>query len=261
MAEVPQHLLDKAKARRAALAGTPIEETALATAAPSLAAAVVADAPTAASAGGGSGGGGSKSPAMNSSTAAPPPPPRGTGFAKMGSVFLLVALPLWAAFMFNSFATPVTTTLTPEIQGAKLFEANCVVCHLANGAGWDAGGTGRALYNGEVEKTFPLPLDQVAYVKHGSCTKGSPYGNPKREGGVHVAQQKGVMPAFAGVLTDTEILYVIQYERSILRAKDAGWPVDLFAAVGQPADPKNAPVPGQPPTTLPEVKTDKVCPE
>lgn len=260
MAEIPQHLLDKAKARRASLAGAPIEENSPAVPA-AAAAATPAAAKAAAPAAAGGGDGGARTPAAGAAAIpSTPPPPRGTGFAKMGSVFLLVAVPLWGIFMFNSFAKPFSKVATPEQQGATLFAANCVSCHLANGAGWDAGGIGRALYNGEAEKTFPAPLDQVAFVKRGSCTAGTPYGNPKREGGQHIAQQKGLMPAFTGVLTDEEILYVVQYERSILR--DGGvWPQDILAAVGATPDPAN--VPGQPVVINADALTkavDAVCP-
>ena len=268
MAEIPQHLLDKAKARRAALAGAPIEENSPAVpaaAAPTAPAVVKAAAPATAGAGsaGGDvgGGGGGRTPGVGGAAIpSTPPPPRGTGFAKMGSVFLLVAVPLWGIFMFNTFAKPFSKVATPASQGAALYAANCVTCHLSNGAGWDAGGIGRALYNGQVEKTFPNPLDQVAFVKRGSCTPGTPYGNPKREGGQHIAQQKGLMPAFTGVLTDQEILYVVQYERSILR--DGGvWPADLLAGVGADPDPAN--VPGLPVVVDPETLTKAVtaaCP-
>lgn len=242
MAEVPQHLLEKAKARRAALAGAPVEETSPAIPAAASVAAVGASSPALASSGGGST---PPPPSAPASVPTAPPPPRGTGFAKMGSVFLLVAIPLWAVFMFNSFATPFSKTLTPEKQGETLFANNCASCHLGNGSGWDNGGIGRALWNGEAEKTFPNPLDQLAFVKHGSCGSGAGYGNPKREGGQHIAQQKGIMPAFTGVLTDTEILYVVQYERSILRSKDAGWPEDLLASVGEKPNPDRIPAAGQ----------------
>ena len=260
MAEIPQHLLDKAKARRAALAGAPIED-----ASPAVPAAVAATPAPAASAPAAvsSGGGGARTPAGPAAgIPATPPPPRGTSLAKMGSVFMLVAVPLWAIFMFNSFATPYSKTLSAEKQGAAIYAANCISCHLSNGAGWDAGGIGRALYNGQVEKTFPNPLDQLAFVKHGSCTAGNPYGNAKREGGQHVAQQKGLMPAFNGVLTDQQILYVVQYERSILR--DGGiWPADLLASVGEAPDPARIPAPGKAVVVDPDAlkkSSDTVCP-
>ena len=287
MAEVPQHLLDKAKARRAALAGLPVEDTPVSaatgsvtvggdvvggdvvggdvvvsvpvTSAPSAvvsSAGVSSGAAPATAAGGGSGGFGG---GVSLGGVVSLPVPRGLGFARMGSVFLLVAVPLWALFMFNSFATPFSRTLTPEKQGEVLFAANCSTCHLATGAGWDGGGIGRALWNGQAEKTFPVPLDQVAFVKHGSCGVGVGYGDPTREGGRHVGQQKGFMPAFTGVLSDVEILYVVQYERSMLRSQGAGWPEDLLASVGEKPDPARVPAPGTA-IVLPEVATDTICP-
>ena len=65
------------------------------------------------------------------------------------------------------------------------------------------------------------------------------------------------MPAFAGVLTDEQILYVISYERSALSGKD--FPTDLYAKAGARPDPARVPAPGAPATTIAPVSTDTVC--
>lgn len=221
MADIPKHLLERAAARRAALSGAeaPAAEAA-ASANPAPAAAVPAVAEAAAPAVAAGGGGAATPPpaAGVPATAVTPPAPRGMSFARIGSVFMLVALPVWLFFMFNTFSVQGAAADTPEAIGARIFAANCQSCHLANGAGSDQGGVGRPLYNGEVEKTFPKVLDQFAFVRHGSCGVGVNYGNAKREGGQHVG--KGGMPAFAtATLSDAELLAVLNYERHVLAGK------------------------------------------
>ena len=63
---------------------------------------------------------------------------------------------------------------------------------------------------GEVLKTFPEEADHVKWVQEGSKTKpkGTPYGDPAREGGQHVVEQQA-MPGFAGTLTPEELDAVV----------------------------------------------------
>jgi mono/diheme cytochrome c family protein len=240
VAEVPAHLLEKAKARRALLAAggdaaaaegsTPAASTAD-TAAPAASVPAVAATPKAAA------------PAK---VAAPvvekvPPPPRGSVAARFAAVFFLTATPVWAFFMYGAFATPRASANSPEVIGEQLYNLNCAGCHLGNGAGKEGGAVGRPLWNNNAEKTFPDPLDQAGFVKHGSCASGQPYGDPKREGGQHIGQQGGVMSNFAG-LSDEDILYIVAYERSKLSGKE--FPVNMLAKVGEdasvePAEPIN----------------------
>ena len=263
MAEVPPYLLERSRARRAALglgaegdtgaavAGNPAPVPAggVSPAVPVGAAATTTDAGVAA----GGSGRGAKAGAPTPYIA---PPPRGSSVAKIGSVFFLLAVPLWAVFMFNAYATQRSLVQSPAEIGAAIYaSSNCVTCHLSNGAGKEGGGVGRPLYNGNAEKTFPDPLQQVAFVKHGSCGVGTPYGNPNREGGQHKAI--GGMPAFASTLTDQEILYVIQYERSVLSNKP--YPADLLAKAGEAPNPARIPAVGAPTTTIAPVATDKIC--
>jgi mono/diheme cytochrome c family protein len=259
VAEVPKHLLEKAAARRAALSGAPApekaasaapttESTAVATTAASTAVASAAS-PAAPAKGGGGGG----SVALPTIPAGPPPLPRGSRFATVTSVFMLVAVPLWALFMFNAWATPIQTTETPEVIGAKAY-ATCTACHNANGSGSAGGGSGRPLWNAEVEKTFPDPLDQAAFLYHGSCSVGAPYGAADREGGQH--KGKGGMPAWAGALTPQQVLYVVTYERHIL--KDGGkWPTDLFAKYDPKTGKEEAPDAKRAATPIDFVALDK----
>jgi mono/diheme cytochrome c family protein len=228
MADIPKHLLERAAARRAALSGT---EAPAPTASAEGAAAPAVAAPAAAVASGGAGGGGVAAAAPVPSPAGPPPAPKGLGFARMGSVFMLVALPVWLFFMFNTFSVPGASADSPEAIGARLYAANCASCHGPNGAGTDAGLVGRPLYNGEADKTFPDPVEQFAFVRHGSCGTGVSYGNPNRDGGQHVG--KGGMPGFApGTLTDADLLAVINYERHVLAGE--AYPVNPLVKAGAP---------------------------
>jgi hypothetical protein len=249
VAEVPKHLLEKAAARRAALTGgaAPTPSADKPAEASTAVAKAASDAPAVAAAPKAAKGGGAANnvPIV---PAGPPPLPRGARFATMTSVFFLAAVPIWALFMFNAWATPISKELTPAKIGENTYN-QCSTCHGANGAGWDAGGVGRALWyrkgevTGEAEKTFPDPLDQAAFVWHGSCGPGQPYGAADREGGQHKGQQKGVMSAFNS-LTAKEVMYVVTYERNLLGRKDGAWPEDIYAktdvATGkrEEADPK-----------------------
>ncbi len=225
MAEIPEHLLARSKARRAALSGegggdaaTPAAATPTAPPAGSAAPATTSAAPSASA----------KAAAAASVPVSAPKPPvvKGLMFAKMARVGLMVGVPLWAFFYAGVFAVPASTTETPAQIGANIFSSQCSTCHLANGAGKEGGGVGRALWNGMAEMTFPKLEQQLAFVRHGSCEKGVPYGNPKRTGGEHVSI--GGMPAFPD-LSSEQIQYVLEYERSVLSGKD--FPVPVLPAV------------------------------
>jgi mono/diheme cytochrome c family protein len=217
VAEIPEHLLARSKARRAALTGGDGAETPAATPAstPSSAASVAAATPAPAAPAA------TKAAKAEAAIPAPVTPviPRGQTFSRATRVLLMVGMPVWAFFYSGIFATPKSTVETPQQLGARLYAAQCASCHLANGAGQDAGGVGRALWKGEAELTFPKLEEQIAFVRHGSCQKGVPYGNPDRPGGEHKALSG--MPAFPD-LTDEQIWAIITYERTVLSEKP--WP-------------------------------------
>jgi mono/diheme cytochrome c family protein len=225
--EVPDHLLQRSRERRAALGG--------------------GAAPAAPSAGGGGGGdeGASMStaaavpaaaaaPAVVEPAAPPPPPPPYVQaaldrkklprwMAGVGAVTLLWSF-LYAGVLF----TPAETITDPVVaQGKEIFAAQCAGCH--GGAG--QGGTGRPLA-GQVTLTFPNIADHLNWVTNGSPAAGTAYGDPNRPGGQHVSQTGGFgkMPAFGGVLTADEILAVVRFEREVL--DDADPAADTEAAGG-----------------------------
>ena len=125
--------------------------------------------------------------------------------------------PFWGLFYIGTFIKDTGKVETPEQIGGRLF-AQCQACHNANGSGSEAGGIGRPLWRGEVEKTFLNPAEQIAFIRHGSCDKGTPYGNAKRPGGQHEA--KGGMPAFGDQqISNEQIAYLVSYERNNLSGK------------------------------------------
>ena len=130
---------------------------------------------------------------------------------------MLLLLPVWAISYVSVFAAQKEKLTGPAAVGASVYAVNCSRCHQADGSGADTGGVGRPLWKGEVEKTFVTEAEQTAFVKRGSYAVGTPYGNPKREGGQHVA--KGGMPKWDGALTAEEISAVVQYERSVLQGQ------------------------------------------
>ena len=212
MTEVPDHLLQRSRERRAALGGT--------------------SAPAAASSGGGgddAGGGGASTAAAVPAAAAtpavveyvpPPPPPPYVQAALdrkklprwMAGVGALTVL--WAFIYAGVLFAPATTITDPIVaEGQEIYEARCASCHGAGGGG----GAGRPLAD-SVTLTFPDIADHIAFVANGSPPEGTPYGNPDRPGGQHIARSQGFgqMPAWTGVLSEEEILAVVRYEREVL---------------------------------------------
>ncbi|MEA2717202.1 MAG: hypothetical protein QOI99_1519 [Actinomycetota bacterium] len=210
MAEVPDYLLERSRARRAALGlgGG-------------------GDAPAPAADGGG--GGGDASPATAAPAAAPAaaaaPAPTArpvealpTYVAPAGPksgipvwmMPVILMLPLWAIVYLGAFGE--SSKASGPASGAEIFHtiAGCQNCHGAAGEG----GVGPKLAGGEVSKTFPTEQDQIDFVTKGSAPiKGQPYGDPAREGGQHIAKSGG-MPTFGGQLTAEEIKAVVEFERS-----------------------------------------------
>lgn len=232
MAEVPPHLLERAKARRAAMGQGGADAVTPATPASDAAPADNVAAPAVVR------------PAAAAAMAPPPievvpPSPRGLQFAKMAKVLLMVAVPVWAFFFAGTFVVPKSTVETEAALGARLFTLNCSTCHLANGAGKEGGGVGRPLWKGQVELTFLKAEQQVAFVRHGSCGLGVPYGNPNRPGGQHKAILG--MPAFPETaLTENQLHAIITYERSVL-SEAVAYPTTLPGATTVPT-PTIAPV-------------------
>jgi mono/diheme cytochrome c family protein len=214
MTEVPEHLLQRSRERRAALGGE--------------------SAPPAAPAGGGDSGGGEPGGAVATTAAAPAPavveevvPPRPLP-PEVQAALSRKKLPRWmppvgvAALLWTFvyagvlFSPGVSISDPVLLQGKEIFATQCSGCHGAGGEG----GTGRPLA-GQALLTFPKIADHLAWIHHGSPAKGTPYGDPNRPGGQHISQDNwGAMPAFGqadgGPLSDDEICAVARYEREVL---------------------------------------------
>lgn len=102
----------------------------------------------------------------------------------------------------------------------------CASCHGADGGG----GAGRALYNGESQKTFPHIEDMLNWIYNGTeayeAAGVASYGDPNREGGAHYPRSYNgsAMPAqgsmAGGGLTDYEILGLVCHIRYDISGAD-----------------------------------------
>jgi mono/diheme cytochrome c family protein len=219
--EVPEHLLQRSRDRRAALglggggegaapatstseaAGTDVEASADATAA----------APAAAA------------PAEVEVKPPEPVPPyveaalqrKRIPFWAMPVVGLL---PIWVILYAGSLSPADTGGPSQLDLGAEVYAASCASCHGGGGGG----GVGRPLSDGEVLKTFPTIAEQIAFVAAGTdgVGVGNPYGAPDREGGPHIAGSfnGNKMPSFLETLTPEELLAVVRHERETLSGEE-----------------------------------------
>ena len=154
----------------------------------------------------------------------------------MWALPVMFFLPLWA-FVYVKLTEPPPEPVTARTEGAATYAAQCASCHGGNGAGSEAGGVGRPLYNGEVLLTFPkLDADMILWLTVGSegIGIGNTYGATDRPGGAHISGETGAnMPGFGGALTEYKIYSVARYIREVLSgeelsdeelaARDAEW--------------------------------------
>lgn len=169
---------------------------------------------------------------------------------------VLAMLPIWALVYAGVLFVPEEGITDPVLlEGEGIFARSCASCHGSDGGG----GVGRPLNAGEVVLTFPEPADHLAFVANGSPAAGTPYGNPERPGGPHIARETagGAMPSFAGTLSEEELVAVVRYEREILGgetesalaagAGEAGAGTEGVGAEGEPgAGPEAAQAEGEP---------------
>jgi hypothetical protein len=211
LTEVPDHLLERSRQRRAALglggddAPASSEAAAPATTAASTPVASAA-APAAAAA---------AVPAVPAEPEPLPPYVEASLRRKRVPIWALpvvALLPLWAFLYVGTLSEPEIEAEGQLALGGEIY-TQCAGCHGANGGG----GAGRQLNNGEVLLTFPNIDEMLEFVAVGSAGfRGVPYGDPDRAGGAHIGGEYGNMPAFLGTLTDEELLSVIRHEREIL---------------------------------------------
>lgn len=218
MTEIPEHLLQRSRERRAALglggdapaAGSTGD--AASTPEPAAAAPVPAE----------SGGGGVAKPPTPAVPAEPKPePPKPDPIyvqaAKrrrripIWAMPVLAGLPLWS-YVYVRTLEPAPVENDPLVLGEALY-APCAACHGGSGQGL----TAPQLSDGKVEETWPDPLDHIMWVKLGVKEwPGETYGVQDKD----KLATPGDMPGYGATMTDQEIAQVVLYERRVLSEEE-----------------------------------------
>lgn len=173
---------------------------------------------------------------------------------------VLAGLIFWAPIYVGTLETAAVGG--PVEAGGDLYPTNCGGCHGPAGGG----GVGRPLSGGEVLLTFPAWEDHYSFVVIGNTdlAEGAPYGDPDRPGGPHLSGEfSGTrMPGFAESLSTLEILEIVLYERvthgeadmesedivallEAIEAVEGGEEVEI-RATGSEVDTDNEPSAGEP---------------
>ncbi|MCU1371524.1 MAG: hypothetical protein JWO77_2718 [Ilumatobacteraceae bacterium] len=235
MTEIPEHLLKKAAAARAAKAGgeAPADDAAPA----------AGDAPAAAAA---------APAAVEKKKAAPAPlPTLDEAVAKpvvdipvvaaakarkrvpYWAATVLALLPLWGVIYVFSVQPPPAGETDPFVIGKEVYTANCAGCHLPSGAGSSAGGTGQQLNEGHALETFKDPLAQVYWEHFGSEGGARPDGTYGDGTPRNVNDLTANMGAF-DTLSPEEMAAVVIYIREEMNdatpEDDPNFNSELFAA-------------------------------
>ena len=93
-----------------------------------------------------------------------------------------------------------------------MFDAFCARCHTL---GWSydqpqepgGGAFGPSLRGGVTLRQFPLPADHTEFITTGA-ENGKQYG-------VNGQSREGMMPGFGQMLTEDQILAIVEYERGL----------------------------------------------
>jgi mono/diheme cytochrome c family protein len=211
--EIPEHLLNRSKARREAASGGTGDAPATQSSAPARAETAPAKA---------------AAPAPKVEKPVPAVVKAANERKKIPfwAMSGLALLPVWAFLYLVAMKPAEKVEAGPLSIGTAVF-ANCAGCHGAEGQG----GAGRILWQGEVLKTFPKIEDMLNFVYNGSQRYVAAglkiYGNPEREGGAHapLSYNGNPMPMqgekAGGALTEAEILSVVCHIRYDLSGADA----------------------------------------
>lgn len=217
MTEIPEHLLNRSKARRAEAGGQGSGDSSesKAPAVASSAPATTSSAPAAAA------------PAAKKIEPDPPYVQAAKQRAKIPfwAMSALAMLPVWAGIYLLALKPAEKVEAGPISVGTAVY-GGCAGCHGGDGAG----GAGRVLYQGESLKTFPHIEDMLNFVYNGSQKYAAAglevYGDPNREGGAHapLSYNGNPMPQqgekAGGSLTEYEILGVVCHIRYDLSGAD-----------------------------------------
>jgi mono/diheme cytochrome c family protein len=220
LTEIPEHLLQRSRERRAALglgggeAGASSgEATPAATPASTTPATPATTTPA---------------PAPAAPVEAPPEPPRPDPVhvraAKQRrrvpywAMPVLAAVPLWGYVFFRTLDPPPVEN-DPLVLGEEVY-VTCAGCHGGSGQG----ASGPALADGAVLETFPDYRDHMMWVRIGSQDwPAATYG----ANGAPTGEQ-GTMPGHPG-LDDQGLAQVVLYERQALSGEDPADEEDLLA--------------------------------
>ena len=106
----------------------------------------------------------------------------------------LSALSMFAACGGAKGSAPLPTGRAANdaalLRGRAVFTANCSTCHGISGGG----GVGPSFHNGRLQHDFRTVDDQIAFVRKG----------------------RGLMPAWGGRLSSSDLNAVVRYEREVL---------------------------------------------
>lgn len=201
LTEVPEHLLARSKARRAALSGdgdASAETTPATTESTSPEPAKPATAAT--------------QPAATPEKAEPEPTPPWVEAAESRKkvpvwvVPVLVALPIFFILYAWTLGEPAAEE-GPLAAGGEVYGISCSGCHGGSGGG----GSGPALSGGAVVETFARPVDQVTWVALGSTgfrdAGESSYGDTSKP-------IVGGMPGQAESMDAEDLMAVVLHERA-----------------------------------------------
>ncbi len=102
-----------------------------------------------------------------------------------------------------------------------VYSTNCASCHGATGGG----GVGPAMSAGAVAATFPNPVDQVRWVLLGSAGGADVYSAAGKT-------VKGGMPTWAGLISLTDIVHSVLYERQEIGGQPLTTDLEQWATLG-----------------------------
>ncbi len=219
MTEIPEHLLKRAAAARAAKSGeaapadTPAAGASAAGAGEAVAPAAAAPKPK------------TQAPLPTLEPAPGPSLPdtpvvaaaRNRKRVPFWAAPVLALLPVWA-FIYIYAVQPAPQPETDALViGEEVYTLQCQTCHQADGSGATTGGVGQQLNEGHAVETFADPLAMVHWLEFGAdggARDDGNYGDEDRPGGaMNIGTLPGKMPAFAN-LTPEELGAVTMYVRS-----------------------------------------------
>lgn len=208
MTEIPEHLLNRSRERRAAMGGAADVDDP-----PAAGGATSAGTPTKAPAAGPASI--PAHPAQATAETAPAPSPMVRAHERRRKVPfwampVLAALPLWA-YVYTGTLSPPPVGEGPDVLGEELYAGSgCAGCHGASGTG---SGSFPGFTDGRIYETWPSFVEHFEWVRLGSA------GWLRERGDTYGATDKpvnGGMPGFGeGQISDADLLFVVLHERRL----------------------------------------------